>query len=483
MRMQTMPAEALGGSASTAGRRRSVPAVPIVSLAPIRASAPVLPWQPGWATALGPLLGSALAPEPDPSAGHYLVALDGLAGRPDEAVSLALKLPFCATRCWCCEREVAIAQPAAAIDDYLDGLIDEIGLVAARIGSRRDVLQLQLGGGSATELGSSQLVRLMAALQAAFRLPADAEMSADCDPRRVHRGQLELLRALGFRQIALGVLDLDADVQRAIGRGHSVALIDDVCEQARASGIECIDLRLMLGLPQQTETRWRTTLARVLALAPDRVSLAHYRHQPWCAPAQYAIDAGALPDGEQCSALAALTADLLREAGYRWIGADRFVLESDPLWRALEQGRLRCSLISHTATPPTATIGLGVGAVGEIDGSVFWNESASPRWREALRAGRLPVAQAQRASLRETQRRRAVEHLLCGLELPASLLQGGLEAAYGRLARHEAAGLVRRLEDRLVVTDSGRHALAMLCSELHEPDEVDGADSHDGLRP
>ncbi len=458
MRVQLMPADDVGRCAATVG------------------VGPIERWQPGWASSLGPLLNETLAPQPDPAARHYRRALDGLARRTEDAVSLSMKLPFCAAHCWCCDRDVSAAQPVAVIDDYLGGLIDEIALVARRIGSGRDVLQLHLGGGTATELGSSQFVRLMDALQAAFRLPADAEMSVECDPRRVHRGQLELLRALGFRQIGFGVLDLDAEVQRAIGRCHSVALLDDVCDQARASGIACIDLKVMLGLPHQTEPRWRATLDRLLAMAPDRVTLSHYRHQPVRAPAQHAIDAGALPDAAQCRALAGLTAELLCEAGYRWIGADQFVLESDPLWLAREQGRLRRSLISHTATAATAIVGLGVGAVGEIDGSVFWNETATPRWRDTLRSGRLPVAQAQLATPREIQRRRAVEQLLCGLELSASTVQGGLEAAYGRLARHEAAGLVRQLDDRLVVTETGRHALSMLCGELQDPHPADDAD-------
>ena len=460
MRVQLTPAEVFGGCASNAG---NMPAAPMA-------------WQPGWASALGPLLNDALAAQPDPAGRHYRRALDELARRPEDAVSLSLKLPFCAAHCWCCDRDVSVAQPGAVIDDYLSGLIDEIGLIAERIGPGRDVLQLHLGGGTATELGSSQLARLMHVLQEAFRLPADAEMSVECDPRRVHRGQLELLRGLGFRQISFGVLDLDAEVQQAIGRCHSVALLVDVCDQARARGIRCIDLRLMLGLPHQTERRWRATLTRLLAMAPDRVTLAHYRHQPWRAPAQFAIDASVLPDAAQCRALAGMTAEVLCEAGYRWIGADQFVLESDPLSLALDRGRLRRSLISHTATPTTAMIGIGVGAVGEIDGSVFWNETAPTRWHAALRAGRLPVAHAQLATLREIQRRRAVEQLLCGLELPVTTVQGGLEEAYGRLARHEAAGLVRQLEDRLVVTESGRHALSMLCGELQEPGPANSAD-------
>jgi oxygen-independent coproporphyrinogen-3 oxidase len=424
---------------------------------------------PGCTAAIEPLLGRALGVRPEGAAQHYEQALDGLANRPDDPVSLSMKVPFCTTRCICCHRDIRAAQPGAVIDDYVSGLVDEIGVVANRIGPGRDVLQLHLGGGTANELSERQLVRLVGALQRQWRLPADAEMSVECDPRRAGWGQLRALRGLGFSRVTFGVLDLDTDVQQAIGRRHSVALIDDVCSLARDCGIEYINLDLMIGLPYQTERRWQTTLERVLAMAPDRVRLARYRHWPWNAPAQQAIDADALPDADQTNALARLTADLLCGAGYRWIGADQFVLETDELAQALEQGRLRRSLIDYTSTPPTPLLGLGVAAVGDIDGSLYWNESTLHVWRRAVQQGRFPVAHAQVATAGESHRRAAVDQLLCGQELRVETVRGGMEDAYHRLAQHESGGLVRVLEDRIVVTEAGRHELLSLCRELDEP--------------
>jgi oxygen-independent coproporphyrinogen-3 oxidase len=210
-------------------------------------------------------------------------------------------------------------------------------------------------------------------------------------------------------------------------------------------------------------------LQQVVAMAPDRVTLARYRHRPALAPAQCAIDPDALPDDDVCRALIALAAEVLCGVGYRWIGADHFVLETDPLALANDQARLRRNLIGYTATPVLAQLGLGAGALGEIDGSLFWNEAAMPVWREAVRAGRLPVAHARHNDARESQRRAAVEHLLCRLELPSAMLQGGLEELYGQLAAQAVDGVVQVLEDRIVVTEAGRHGLLTLCAGLQSP--------------
>jgi oxygen-independent coproporphyrinogen-3 oxidase len=300
-----------------------------------------------------------------------------------------------------------VAQPAAVIDAYVGALLDEARLLAGRIGHRHEVLQLHLGGGSANELGEVSLVRLVAGLQEAWRMPAEAEMSVECDPRRVSRGHLELLRGLGFRQASLGVVDLDPAVQQAIGRRHSQALVDDVCQLARESGFERINLELMIGLPQQTLPRWRSTLQHVIEMAPDRVALGRYRHQPQAVPVQQALDAAAMPDDATCRALWALSAELLGAAGYEAIGADQFVLADDELAQALQRGELRRNRIAYTATPNAALLGLGAGAVGEIDGSLFWNEAALRLWQAAVGQGRLPVVRAEVAeAARGTDSRR-----------------------------------------------------------------------------
>jgi oxygen-independent coproporphyrinogen III oxidase len=106
---------------------------------------------------------------------------------------------------------------------------------------------------------------------------------------------------------------------------------------------------------------------------------------------------------------------------------------------------------------------------------MFWNEAKIPVWREAVLAGRLPVAHAQMGSPREAHRRQAVQQLWCRLELTVESVSGGLEEAYERLAGHALSGLVQVLDDRIVVTDAGRHALPMLCRELDEPTSANDA--------
>ncbi len=322
----------------------------------------------------------------------YESALQALAAQPGDSLALSVRLPFCAAHCLFCNRQIHAAQPLDVIDRYVQALSDEAAMVAQRVGRDRDVLQLHLGGGSANDLTEVQLLRVVDALHAAWRLPSDAELSVECDPRRVSRQHLDLLRGLGFRHVSFGVADLDATVQRAIGRRNSDRLIEDVCAAARCAGIERVQLELLIGLPHQSLQSWQCTLGRVIEMAPDRVVLARYQHGPDRTAGQRAIDSDVLPDAALCGALQALSIEVLHAAGYAAISSGHFVLDDDELALAHAEGRLRLNLIGCTATPAVPVIGLGAGAIGQIDDALYLNHVGLPDWHAALAARRLPVA-------------------------------------------------------------------------------------------
>ncbi len=429
-------------------------------------AAPQVAAWPGRARTTAALMDGAWTAVAGPAAGLHQQALAGLAPGSDPMLALSVTLPFCAVHCLCCARDIAAGQPTRALDGYMQQLCSEIHNLAGRIGRRRELLQLHLGGGSANLFSESCLLRLMQTLRQHWRIPDDAELSVECDPRRAGWVQLALLHGLGFNEVQFGVFDLDPQVQHAIGRLHSSALIDDACSLARACGITTISLALMVGLPGQTLAGWRRTLRQVIAMAPARITLERYRHRPWRTAGQCAIDAHALPDAAQVHALMALSVDELGGVGYRWLGAGLFVLEDDPLSLALDEGRLRGSLVGHTGQPTMPLLGVGRGAVSDLDGCLVWNLAASADWGSVVDQGRLPAALAWQADALAQRRRAASDHLLCHQQLPAAMLDGALLPVYEALARQAPRGSLSRLDDRLVVTAAGRLVLPGLCAAL-----------------
>ncbi len=196
--------------------------------------------------------------------GRALAALAALAARPTEALALAMHAPFCHVRCLCCARSVLAAQPGAVIADHVDGLAEEIALLARQVGGTREVLAWHLGGGTADQLSQAQLAQLMQAVQDCWTLPAEAELSLDADPRQLGETGLLGWRALGFRELRLRVFDLDAQVQQAIGRHHSTAPVQcGIDAESLPDAGACAGLAELAGCVLGNEpdpARWRAAV-------------------------------------------------------------------------------------------------------------------------------------------------------------------------------------------------------------------------------
>ena len=321
----------------------------------------------------------------------YARALAWLAARPDGPLAVSLGNPFCTTRCLHCAREVQVAADTAAVDRYVDALVREMAAVARAAGGRREVLQLRLGGGSATELQPRHQLTLMDALHRLWRVPDDAELSVVCDPRGVRPSTLRWLRGLGFCHLHLTVPDLDPVVQRAIGRCQSWTLVDDACAMARDAGLRHITLDVTLGLPFQDAPGLARTLGQVMRLGVERVRLLGFSPAPERHAPQRGLPLYALPDGPTRGLLESTARQLLGDAGYRELGDLHFVLDDDPLAWAADDGVLHQGLLGFSEMRPLAVLGLGAGAVGEIDGQRFVQAPTRAAWAAAVAASGLGV--------------------------------------------------------------------------------------------
>lgn len=395
---------------------------------------------------------------------HYTEALTGLRARPDERVAVYVHVPFCHVRCLYCACNTTITHSEDKVDQYLDALELEMTLVTDVIGRGRVTDQLHVGGGTPNHLNEPQLARLMEIVERHFRIDSQACTSIECNPRRTSAGQLDLLYGLGFRRVSFGVQDLNADVQRAIGRVQSLDMVRDVFLTARDTGFESINLDLIYGLPFQTPAGFQATIDRIVELGPDRIACFSYSHDPVSRPHQHAISAEHLPSTVEKLALFHQAVQSFSAAGYRWVGLDVFAREADELTSAQDERRLYRNAIGYTAAPANQVLAFGPSGIGEVGGALVQNSPDLKTWEQSLFAGVLPVAGGRLLSDQDRRRREALLYLMCNLELPASSAQG-LEHEYASLCRDGGRGLLEVSEAGIRVTPEGRYLLHGLCVE------------------
>jgi oxygen-independent coproporphyrinogen-3 oxidase len=387
-------------------------------------------------------------------------------GARGEPLALYAHFPFCAAKCLYCGCNATVTKHARVVDEYLDDLARELDLLVAALGTRAPAVQLHWGGGTPNFLDDAQLLRAATLFRERFAFAPDAEWSVECDPRLVTPSQLATLRAAGFQRLSYGVQDLDGEVQVAIGRLQDVALVEGTVAMARAAGFEGLNLDLMYGLPLQTLDTFGATLDAAIAMRPERLAVFGYAHVPWMKAHQKRIDTATLPDAAARFALWRLAVERLEGAGYRWIGLDHFALADDPLTRAFDGGTLHRNFMGYTTMPASQLVAAGCSAISDVDGLYAQGEPKLGAWREAVRAGRLPVVRGWRLDAAQARRREAITRLMCDLALPLAALGDEADEARARLVPLVDDGVVTLDGEVLRVTTTGRWFLRTVCMAL-----------------
>jgi oxygen-independent coproporphyrinogen III oxidase len=397
----------------------------------------------------------------DPSRYPELLAR---AARQSGPLSVYVHLPFCAELCLFCGCNMLVSSSNSRIDSYLDALEQEFEFVGRSGIGKRAVRQYHWGGGTPTQLDLAQIERVQKAFSKHFHFSEDAEVGIEVDPRVTSRDQVRLLAELGFNRISMGVQDFDPAVQVAIKREQSESQTRAVVEAARERGMGSVNIDLMYGLPHQTEAGFADTVERVLRIRPERVALFHYAHVPWLKRHQEALETEALPSSEQKLTIFLRAMEQFRAAGYDYVGLDHFALPTDEMAVAHRQKNLGRNFMGYTTRRGDDMVSLGVSSIGDVANCFVQNNPKENEYKSAVARHGHAAVRGHELTADDRLRRDVILSLMCNGEVR----KAAIEQAHGirfdatfapelaELAPLEQDGLVRRLPERIEVTDLGQ---------------------------
>lgn len=387
-------------------------------------------------------------------------------------LSLYLHIPFCHKLCYYCGCNKIVTRHQHKADQYLDALAQEMAFYQPLV--RNKVINLlHLGGGTPTFLTEAQLSRLMALLRQHFTLLPDAEISIEIDPRSCSDDKLRHLKQLGFNRVSFGVQDLDEKVQIAINRVQDTDLIRHQVRLCRELGFSSVNLDLIYGLPYQQAESFAETVAEIIRLNPDRISLFSYAHLPERFAAQRKIPNSSLPPAPEKLALMQLAIGQFVAAGYQFIGMDHFAKADDALAKAQQAGKLQRNFQGYTTAGQDALLGLGVSSISQVNGVLWQNSKELPAYYAALASAQLPVERGFALNQDDRLRAALISQLICHftLDIKAFSAQWQLgsfwqyfDTALQQLQPFMEDGLIEVYAERLQVTALGRLWVRSICA-------------------
>ncbi|WP_333603109.1 oxygen-independent coproporphyrinogen III oxidase [Pantoea eucrina] len=389
---------------------------------------------------------------------------------PHRPLSLYVHIPFCHKLCYFCGCNKIVTRQRQKADRYLNALAQEIACRAPLFAGRR-VTQLHWGGGTPTFLDGAQISRLMALLRHHFAITDDAEMSIEIDPREIAPATIDHLRTEGFNRLSIGIQDFDRAVQARINRIQDEAAIGALVKRAREQGFRSVSFDLIYGLPLQSAERFALTLQRVIALAPDRLSLFSYAHMPALFAAQRKIKAADLPDGAQKLLILQQSIATLTAAGYRFIGMDHFARPDDDLAIAQRSGLLHRNFQGYTTHGESDLLGLGVSAISMLGDSYAQNRKALNEWYAEVEQQGSALWRGFKLTDDDRLRREVIKQLICNFTLDFAAVEAQWPIVFedyfaddlAQLAPLVAEGLICCERRRITATGRGRLLIRSVC--------------------
>ena len=230
-------------------------------------------------------------------------------------LSVYIGIPFCPTRCaYCSFVSQSIERFGEFLPAYLDALLREIAHTGALLkNSGFHIRTLYMGGGTPTTLSSTQMARLLDAINRNFDLSRCLEFTVEGGrPDTLDPQKLCVIKDGGATRISINPQTFSDQVLQNIGRRHTAQDIIDCFAAARAAGHKNINMDLIAGLRLDTVEGFRDTLDQVLKLAPENVTVHTLALKKG---ARLMMERQGLPSGEETAAMLDYAWQALRADG------------------------------------------------------------------------------------------------------------------------------------------------------------------------
>lgn len=373
-----------------------------------------------------------------------------LPGRPPASpLGLYVHVPFCATRCGYCDFNTYTAGELGADGEsgpqrqWFTAVSAELGLAAATLGSDRPVSTIFVGGGTPSLLGGAGLARLLDLVREHFALAPGAEVTTESNPESTSPAFFDAIAAAGYTRVSLGMQSAAPHVLTTLDRTHTPGRPVAAAREARAAGIEHVNLDLIYGTPGETDADLSGSLDAVLDAGVDHVSAYALIVEDGTALARK-VRRGELPapDDDVLAARYELIDTRLQQAGLHWYEVSN--------WASNDAARCAHNLGYWDSAD---WWGIGPGAHSHVGGTRWWNRKHPARYAEMLAAGDLPIDGSEELTETEMHTERVMLAIRRREGLPAAELDA---AESGRVDAIVDSGLLIREADRLVLTDRGR---------------------------
>ena len=180
--------------------------------------------------------------------------------------ALYIHIPFCSFICDYCDFK-KLQYFRFMAEKYLKVLFSELKTEV----DNYNLETIYIGGGTPTVLEDDLFEDLLINIQP-FVSPNLKELTVECNPDSLTENKLKLMKKYGVNRLSLGVESTDDRILSSINRKHTFDDVKNSISLAKAYGFNNINVDLILGLPNVTESLLKKDIQNILLLNVEHIS-------------------------------------------------------------------------------------------------------------------------------------------------------------------------------------------------------------------
>jgi oxygen-independent coproporphyrinogen-3 oxidase len=396
-------------------------------------------------------------------AGEIFTAMDR-SPRAGTPLGMYVHIPFCRKRCHFCYFKVYTDKDSSAIRNYIDGVLKEFELYVKKpfVGGRKPNF-IYFGGGTPSYLSADQLRHLTDGMKALLPWDKAEEVTFECEPGTLTDHKLKTIRDTGVTRLSLGVENFDDHILEINGRAHHSKEIARAYAYARQVGFPQINIDLIAGMVEETETNWGECVRKTIELSPDSVTIYEMEIPFNTTIYKQMKGEGKLvapvADWETKRAWVHYAFQELEKAGYK-VGSAYTAVKDPARTQFVYRDRLWAG---------ADLLSLGVASFGHIGGTHYQNQHDFEPYVSAVQRGDLPIWRA----LTPSEDERLIREFILQLKL-GHVSRSYFQKKFGAELTQRFAEPIQRLTDWGFMTVEGdkillnREGLLQVDRLLHE---------------
>lgn len=393
--------------------------------------------------------------------------------RPNTPLGVYTHIPFCRKRCHFCYFKVYTDKDSSEVRGYLDALLKELTVYASKavIGGRKPRF-VYFGGGTPSYLSPDQLKFLTDGMKRLLPWDEVEEVTFEAEPGTLTDHKLQAIRDLGVTRLSLGIEHFDDHILEINGRAHRSKEIARAYAFARDIGFPQINIDLIAGMVEETEEKWRETVAKAVAMQPDSVTI-YQMEVPYNTGIYQQMKAGGklvapVADWETKRAWVQYAYSEFEKVGYTVTSGTTVVRDPAKVKFIYREG-LFCG---------ADILSIGVASFGHLNGTHYQNHHEFQPYVDAVNAGKLPVYRALAPAADELYLREFMLQLKLGSvsvdKFKAKFGADPRETFAAPLATLKGWGFLTNGGDRIGVTREGLLQIDRLLHEFFKPEHQTG---------